>query len=471
MIVGARQGVVPDEVRASVRLRVLDILGICVAASQLPTSEAVRRFVLSQGGAPEAHAVGMDGALPATLSALVNGTLAHSLDYDDTHLPSVLHPSATVIPACLAAGELGGSSGHDVVSAIAAGLETCVRLGMAGYDAQGRNSVYFNRGQHATSICGTVAAAGAVASLLGLDEAGVANALSVSVSMASGVIEANRTGGTVKRIHCGWAAHAAVCAARLVACGITGPLTALEGRFGFLRAFLDENFDEDVITSGLGSEWSVPAINFKPYPSNHFTHTGIDAAIALRQRGLSAEDVSSLVLGVSGPVLPSIGEPIETKREPTTGYQAQFSGPYTVAAALLGGHGLGLGLDDFTDVLACDPRYRALAAKVEVIEDPSCTEVFPHQFASVLTATTTSGELMVERVMVNRGGSQRPLTEDELEVKFADNVKRVLDASTANRLQHAIGSLDAATEITECLQPLARTLDTVGAGGTTYGSL
>jgi 2-methylcitrate dehydratase PrpD len=455
MVADARRGAVPPRVRASVRQRVLDTLGICVAASTLPTSAAVQRFAAAQGGAPEAHAVGVPAKLPAALAALVNGTLAHSLDYDDTHLPSVLHPSATVVPACLAAAQQAGATGSETVSAIAAGLEACVRLGMAGYDEQGRNSVYFDRGQHATSICGTIAAAGAVASLLGLGTDGIAHAMSVSVSMAGGVIEANRTGGTVKRVHCGWAAHAAISAALLAAQGITGPPTVLEGRFGFFRAFLDNDYDAGAITDGLGERWCVPDINFKPYPANHFTHAGIDAAIALRQRGVRPGDITSLVLGVSAPVLHTIGEPIEIKQQPETGYQAQFSGPFTVAAALLGGHGLGLGLDDFTDDLAREPQRRALAAKVAVVEDAACTEVFPRQFAGVLTATTQDGGTITERVMVNRGGPQRPLSDGELNAKFADNVKHLLGARAAAGLQHAVWSLDDGGGVAACLEPLA----------------
>ena len=434
----------------------LDTLGICVAASPLDTSAAIRRFALSQGGTPEASAVGIPGRLPAALAALVNGTLAHSLDYDDTHLPSVLHPSATIVPACLAAGQLAGASGHDVVTAAATGLEACVRLGMAGYDAQGRNSVYFDRGQHATSICGAIAAAGAVASLLDLPESGISSAMGIAASMAGGIIEANRTGGTVKRIHCGWAAHAAICAARMAQFGITGPPTALEGRFGFFRAFLDDHYDPAAITDGLGEQWCVPDINFKPYPANHFTHAGIDAAIALRERGIRPDDVASLTLGVSAPTVHTIGAPIEVKRNPETGYQAQFSGPYTVAAGLFGGHGLGVGLADFTDELARDPARRALMAKVDVVADASCTEVFPHQFAAVLTCVTTSGQELTERVMTNLGGSRRPLSDGQLAAKFADNASSALTGTEIGTVRDAIWSLDEAADVEGCLRPLAR---------------
>lgn len=456
MMASARDRGLPAEVRTSVRQRVLDTLGICVAASSLPTSAAIRRFALAQGGAPEADAVGVAGRLPAALAALVNGTLAHSLDYDDTHLPSVLHPSASVVPACLAAGQLAGASGRDVVIATATGLEVCVRLGMAGYDEQARNSEYFDRGQHATSICGAVGGAGAAAMLLGLSEDGIAQAISVATSMASGIIEANRTGGTVKRIHCGWAAHAAICAARMAEFGITGPPTALEGRFGFFRAFLGDRYHAAAITDGLGEEWCVPAINFKPYPANHFTHAGIDAAIALRQRGVRPADVASLTLGVSGPTRHTVGAPIEVKRTPETGYQAQFSGPYTVAAGLFGGHGLGVGLADFTDELARDPARRALMAKVDVVEDEACTEVFPHQFAAVLTCVTTSGQELTERVMTNLGGARRPLTEEQLAAKFADNARAALGDAELAKVRDAVWSLEDAADISGCLEPLAR---------------
>ena len=434
----------------------LDTLGICVAASSLATSAAVRRFALAQGGAPEAGAIGVADRLPAALAALINGTLAHSLDYDDTHLPSVLHPSATVVPACLATGQLVGASGRDVVTATATGLEACVRLGMAGYDAQARNSEYFDRGQHATSICGTVAAAGAAATLLGLSETGIASAMGIAASMAGGIIEANRTGGTVKRIHCGWAAHSAICAARLAQFGITGPPTVLEGRFGFFRAFLDDHYDSGVITDGLGDEWYVPAISFKPYPANHFTHAGIDAAIALRNRGIRPADVASLTLGVSGPTVHTIGAPIEIKRNPETGYEAQFSGPYTVTAGLFGGHGLGVGLADFTDELAKDPARRALMARVDVVDDASCTEVFPHQFAAVLTCVTTSRRELKERVMTNLGGPQRPLSDDQLAAKFADNACAALTETELGKVRDAIWSLDEAPDIEGCLGPLAQ---------------
>ncbi|HEY6523559.1 MAG TPA: MmgE/PrpD family protein [Solirubrobacteraceae bacterium] len=444
----------PDEVCHSVRQRTLDTLGIMVAASPLDTSGAIRAYAIELGGRPEAHAVGVAQPLPAELAALVNGTLAHSLDYDDTHLPSVLHPSASIVPTCLAAGEATGRDGRELTAAIAVGLEICVRLGMAGYDREARNNTYFDRGQHATSICGTIAGAASAAILLGLDAEGVTNAIGLAASMAGGVIEANRMGGTVKRIHCGWAAHAAISAARLAAHGITGPPSVLEGRFGFFQAFLGGHYDAAAIEAGLGERWEVPGIFFKPYPANHFTHAGIDAALALREQGVSLDDVDALSLGVAEPTVRTIGEPIEVKRAPSTGYQAQFSGPYTVVAALLGGGGLGLGLDDFTDTLACDEERRRHMAKVTVAGRAECDEIFPNQFPAVLTARLRDGRELEQAVMSNRGGPQRPLSDDELQRKFTDNAGWLLGDDALRQVQDIVLSLDRQPAIGPLLAPM-----------------
>lgn len=453
----------PVEVADSVRKRVLDIIGICVAATPLHTSESVRRYVLSQGGRPEAHAVGIAQPLPAALAALVNGTLAHSLDYDDTHLPSVLHPSASIVPAALAAAEAHRRGGRELIAAVACGLEVCVRLGMAGYDRSTGRNLFFDHGQHATSICGTLGAAIAAGLLAGLDEDGLVHALGLASSMGSGVIEANRTGGTVKRMHCGWAAHSALSAVGLVEAGFTGPPTVLEGRFGFYQAWLHGDFHPEWITDGLGERWEVPGIFFKPYPANHFTHTVIDAASTLRRRGIEPERIRGIQVGVAESIVRTIGEPPDVKRTPTTGYMAQFSGPYAVAVGLFGGGGLGASLDDYTDDLARNPKRRALMAKVEVVADAECTAIFPFQFPSILRATLTDGREEVVPVLTNRGGPDRPLSFEELALKFSDNAGRLLERATVQRVEQLVAGLEQMPSVGPLFEAMA--LD-AATGGT-----
>lgn len=444
----------PADVAAAIPGRILDILGICVRATREDSSESVRAFVRDHGGAGRCTAIGVGGGLSPASAAFMNGVLAHSLDYDDTHLPSILHPSASVVPAVLAAAEHFGSDPRRVTAAVAVGLELVVRIGMAGFDESTRQSEFFEHGQHATSMCGTIGAAGAVAALGGADAATCAHAMAIACSMASGIIEANRTGGTVKRIHCGWAAQAAVTAAQLAMSGLTGAPTALEGRFGFYNATIRDRWTSEPILEGLGEQWCAPSIFYKPYPANHFTHAGIDAAMNLRDDGLRPTDVAAARLSVATATVRTIGEPIETKRTPATGYSAQFSGPYTVAAALIGGGGLGLGLDDFTDELAHDPVRRELMAKISVQGDERCDRVYPHQFPAVLSVDTTDGRTLECAVMSNRGGPERPLTSDELRRKFVDNVSGLLGEDAVAAVATAVTGADGTSDPLKALSML-----------------
>lgn len=450
---GLRPEDLPPEVVTSVRERVLDTLGIALAASALESSGSVRSVASHWGGLGEASAIGVAGRLPAHAAALVNGTLAHSLDFDDTHLPSILHPSACVVPAVLAAGQAADASGGEAVAAAAAAYEICVRLGMAAYDDELRNNVFFEKGLHATSICGTIAAAVAAAKLARLDAAGIESAIGIAASMGAGLLEANRAGGTVKRVHCGWAAHAGIAAASLAAAGITGPPTVLEGRFGFFSALCDGRVDLDAVVAGLGERWETPGIHFKPYPANHFTHAGIDAALALRAEGLDPEDIEEIELGVAPPTLRTIAEPAELKARPASGYAAQFSGPFTVATALTGGGGLGVYLDDFTDEQARDPERLGLAARVRCVADPESDALYPRALPAVLRVTLRSGETLERRVTENRGGPERPLSRDELALKFTLNAERALPEETVSRLRDAclaLESLASLDDITSC---------------------
>lgn len=444
----------PATVVDSVGMRVLDTVGIAIAATELETSRAAAAWVREQGGSATAFAIGLESAAPAPMAAFLNGVLAHSLDFDDTHLPSILHPSASVIPAALAAAQLHGANGRTLVRGIALGLEVCVRLGMAGFDPAAKNSVFFEHGQHATSICGAMGGAVAAAVIGGASEARIVDALGIAASMAAGIIEANRTGGTVKRMHCGWAAHSALAAEGLARHGITGPPTVLEGRFGFFQAWLHEPGRAAPIVDGLGTEWAVPDIFFKPYPANHFTHAAVDAGAALRRRGITPDDVDRLVLGVPAANLRTIGEPIDVKRTPATGYMAQFSGPYAVAVGMFGGGGLGAALEDYTDELATSEDRRALMAKVDVVPDSRCDSIFPYQFPAVLTATLRNGDTVTEAVLTTRGGPERPLTFEDVSAKFTANARPFLSGPEIAELSDRCRTLAEMSSIEVLLEPL-----------------
>jgi 2-methylcitrate dehydratase PrpD len=454
--VAVRDDGLPAPLAHQAARHVRDLLGIALAAGVEWPEEPVSGLVARWGGIEEAAVLGRGGRAPAANAALVGGTLAHALDFDDTHLPSVLHPSASVVPAALAAGEAAGAGGAAFLAAVAAGNEIACRAGMAGYDEALGNSIFFERGLHATAICGALGAAAAAALLAGLDEAGVAHAVAIATSLGAGLLEANRTGGTVKRAHCGWAAHAGVTAAELAGAGLTGPPTALEGRFGFLYAFCGEGADPAALTDGLGERWEVDRLHVKPYPTNHFTHAGIDAALELRARGLAPEDVEEAQIGVAPPVLRTIAEPPEVKAAPPTGYAARFSAPFTFAAALHGGGGLGVFLDDFTDERAADPGVLALAAKVSCVPDARCAAIFPHEFPAVVRVRTAGGGEEQVEVLANRGGPQRPLSDAELRTKFRACAERALDDDRIVELDAALERVEDLDDLGALTRPAAR---------------
>ena len=430
-----------DDVAANVHDRILDVHGVGLAARGEDAGKATLGLVRSQGGIAESTVWGDQDRLPVAAAALVNGTYCHALDFDDTHLPSVLHPSASVVPAALAAGEAVDASGTELMAAVAVGTEICIRLGMASYDPEIRNSIFFENGLHATSVCGALASAAAAAALLGLDGEGIAHAMGIAASMGAGIIEANRTGGSVKRIHCGWAAHAGVSAAQLALHGLTGPPTVLEGRFGFYRAYSEGRFDTDALVGGLGDRWDLLRVWYKPYPTNHFTHAGIDAALAIVGEGVDTADIEAIELGVPQPVLRTIAQPPEMKARPTSPYTARFSGPFCVAAALVGGGGLGVYLEDFTADTIRDTERIRLAGLVTCYADEEATDIFPHQFPGVLRARLRDGSVVEHRVRHNRGGPENPLSAEELALKFRLNANLSMSPPAVTAIQEAVSSL------------------------------
>lgn len=328
-----------------------------------------------------------------------------------------------------------------MLAAVAVGDEICNRLGMAAYLPRLRDSTFFRKGLHATSICGTIGAAAAASMLMGGNEEELCSAMAIAASMGSGIIEANRTGGSVKRIHCGWAAHAGVEAASFAEAGITGPKTAFEGTFGFLRAYLGDDHDAAALTAELGQRWELLATVYKPYPSNHFTHPIVDCALALRAGGLTADDIVEVEIGVAATVLRSIAEPREAKVRPSTPYHAKFSGPFVFAAAMLGGGGLGIGLEDFTDASLHDPSRLDLAARCVMVADPTCDDEFPRAFSAVVKVRTTSNATVEHRVHSSRGGPGHPLTDADLVAKFRLNAARSLNLADVDGLLHRLEHL------------------------------
>ncbi|MGO4692466.1 MmgE/PrpD family protein [Glaciibacter sp. 2TAF33] len=440
----------PDRIAADSLGRITDTIGISIAAIATGPVQAAVALAREWGGNTQSTLFGFTDRMPAPVAALVNGTAAHALDFDDTHLPSILHPSASAVPAAIAAAEVSGASGRTLLAAVAAGNEIAIRLGNGADDPELGNNVFFERGLHATSICGAIGSAVAASVALGLDAVVTRHAIGIAASMGSGILEANRNGGSVKRIHCGWAAHAGVTAAQFARQGVTAPDSVLEGRFGFFNAFTGLHPIGDAFLEGLGDEWELDRCFVKPYPTNVFTHTGIDAAMRLAQRGIDVDAIERIELSVPMAVTRTIAEPREAKINPETPYHAQFSGPLTFAMAWRGGTGLGLSLDDFTQEAIDDPLVRRIAERVWYLPDAEVEARYPQALPTFARVFLTDGSVIEERVLANLGTVDRPLAAEQVQLKFDLNV-RGLSGDTAGALRGVIGAIPAAGNVRELL--------------------
>ena len=441
-VAGLRFDDLPPDVVAAARRHMLDAVGVALAASALGAGGPVIEMTRSWAGARESSVIGYDFGAPAPWAALANGTLTHALDYDDTHVESVVHPSAFVVPAAIAVGEEIGASGRDIVTAAVAGYEVATRIGAA---APGRFHV---RGQHTTGLCGTFGAAAVAGRLWGLTSDEIAQAFGIAGSQSSGLFAYLSDGSETKRLHAGWAAHGGIVAADLARRGFTGPSTIFEGPHGLFDAFLaGEEPDRARLVRGLGTEWETTRIAIKPYPACHFVHAFMDAGI---EAGVKWADIEEIVCSIAPPAIGIVAEPRAPRLHPATTYQAQFSLPFAVASAIVGGRDA---LEYFGDDARADRRVLTLAERVH--HEPDTTLPFPKTYGGKLRVYTRGGRSIEIEELVNRGHPDRPLSDEELASKFLKNARMRLETRAARRaltkLQR-IDQIDKIENLTSALQ-------------------
>jgi 2-methylcitrate dehydratase PrpD len=330
-------------------------------------------------GAKSISVIGKRRRIPAPVAVLSNGISAHVEDFDDTCLPSILHPSAVVIPAAIAAAELRGASGRELLDATAVGMEVAIRA------ADGIGSRALDRGWHITGIIGPIGAAAAAGRVLGLDGARMTSALSIAACQGSGTQAA--LGSMTKSLHPGRAAANGLEAAYLASGGVSVTADLLDGGFGLAEATADF-MDVNAVTDGLGSTWRCTSNLVKPYACGVVSHPAIAAARNVRRRLAREQDgairsvhlrVNPLVLGVMG------------KKEPQSSLQSKFSVYHAVAVGLLDGVA---GVDQFRAgrVRAADVVHLRRLVEVETDPDVSLDE-------ADLVAELTDGTCLREHVM------------------------------------------------------------------------
>ena len=325
----------PPAVQERTRFLVLDLAGNILrgrhdAESTPALLAAARALGLAAGNAA---VLGDSARYTPAGAALLNGALAHSLDFDDTHAAGTLHPGAPVIPAALAAAEMAGADGRTVLSAIVAGYEVTCRLALAlpGGD-------HYDRGYHPTATCGAFGGAAAAARVFGLSAKGLEDAFGIALSQSAGSLQFLANGAWTKRFQVGWSAMAGLSAAILAREGFRGAAEAFEGKAGFLRAYAPNPVPERALQD-LGTAWELMNTAVKPYPSCRYGHACIDAAIALRaEHGLKPEEIERVTMGLPNKGMLLVGAPLAYKQNPQNVVDGQFSGPFVVACGLATGH-------------------------------------------------------------------------------------------------------------------------------------
>lgn len=421
---------IPARVRERALHHILDAVGIAFAVSREDYAGKALAGLEAVAGPGAVPVIGFDRSWAPRDAATINGLLCHGLDFDDTHLRGVIHPTVAQFPAALSAAVMTGADTGDMVTAYILGVEAAVRI------ASVAKGGFHRAGFHPTGVCNAPAASLAAGRLAGLDETRLRHAQGIALSMASGTLEFLEDGAWTKRLHPGWAASSGIVAASMAGAGYVGATSPYSGRFGLYRAFLgtDEECDYRLATAGLGEEWEFLQTAIKPYPACHLTHGCIDAAIAIaRRRPLHADEIESVTALVAAETVPTICEPLANKRRPKNAYDAQFSIPFLMASALLESR---LSLTEIAADRLADPAILALASRVGYAADPKSG--YPRHYSGEVIVRLTDGTELSERCQVNSGAPEMPVCDADIVRKFEGNAGVALGPDEVERLKQLI---------------------------------
>ncbi len=420
---------VPAPVIRRAKLHILDALGLGLASHAYPYAQSAIAGVAALSAGGPCTVLGRPKRLEARDAALANAILIHGLDFDDTHLASIVHPTCTALPCALALGELLSASGEDVLTGFLAGAEAAIRIGGA------VKGGFHHVGYHATGVVSHFASAITAGSLLGLNEDQITAAQGIAGSTASGIQVFLEEGAWTKRFHPGWGAVAGITAARLAQYGFKAPSRPYEGKFGLFETHLHgeaARVDLSELTAELGEVWRFGDTALKPYPVCHFIHGCADAAIALHGQ-FSPEEIVSVTAFLPQPTLHIIAEPAEAKERPTTDYEAKFSAQFVVAACLVKGR---FGLPDLQPEALADASVRALALKVKCDADPNTA--FPNYFSGGVEVTLRNGATLKRHVKINSGAGDRAMSTEAVVEKFLASASLAVPAAQTERIRDAV---------------------------------
>jgi 2-methylcitrate dehydratase PrpD len=404
----------PSEIIDAAQRALADYIGVAVGASDDAPVRPVRRTVAAwkaEGGAT----IFMGGRTTPALAALANGTMAHAMDYDDTHPGGAGHPSGPCWSTALALAEHHGAGEGDALAAFITGFEIMARLGGGGPPGVGRSLQ--RRGLHPTSVFGRSAAAAVACVLLRLDESRIRYALGIAATTAGGFV--GSFGTHSKPFHAGKAAMDGILAAQLAAEGFVSATQLYELEKGLLDAFI-QNREVEVPPLDFDAKWELLGNGFKPFASCRATHPSTQAARSLAER-VGGQKIARVRARVHPNALVTAG-----RMQPSTPLEGKFSVPFCIALGLTGHRVVST---DFVDASMRDERVMDIVPKVELeaVQGQS-----PH--SAYLDVTLENGETLHGETKIVLGHPENAMSWEDLRVKFEGLVEPVLGAAAAAEL-------------------------------------
>jgi 2-methylcitrate dehydratase PrpD len=436
-----------DEVIDCAKYRFLDFISVACRGSQEDPSQTIFRFV-KETDKGKGVIIGTGETAPYLYSALANGTSSHAIEMDDVDNEASLHPGVVVFPSALATGEMVGASGKGFILAVVLGYEVMVRLG----SALGPENCY-KRGFHPTGTCGTFGSSIAASKILGLQEEKILNAFGISGSQAAGSMEYLAQGAWTKPFHAGWAAHSGMVAALLSGKGFKGPSSIIEGRDGFLHAYSNGAVPSKVL-EGLGSGFQILRTSVKIHACCRYMHPPIDAVLKIvNENNLRPGQIKKITVGVLRAGAPLIAEPIESKYQPQSIVDAQFSMPFGAAAALLYGKA---GLKEFQLSTIRSKPVREMMRKVACIADPELERTFPKQWRASAEILTEDEKRYSATVEYPKGDPENPLSWEEMKERFHDLTGQIMKKEQRLKIIAGVEKLDGIEDIRKWASLLLR---------------
>lgn len=429
-IAGTNYDDLPEQVVMLAKERIMDTLGAAIAGSVNWEYAAQLREACKKLGSGECSVIGGEKCYPAAHAAMINATYAHSVELDDGHKNAGCHAGAVVVPTALTMAQAMGKSGRELIAAVAIGYEVTYRI------ASHVNPAQINKGFHPSSNCGAYGAAAVAGKLMGLNKEQLANALGQAGMLASGTMEATKSGQRAKCVQVGNAAYNGILAACLAQTGMEGCLTALEGPNG-LFATQSENVDVEDVCRDLGKVYTIGDTYNKMYPSCRHAQPGIEAALDLGvEHRIDPADVAAVHIGTHKVAYELTG----IIKEPKNSGEAKFSLAYGSAVALRRHR---FGVADLMERSYTDPETLRLADKVTCEIDPDVQAVFPKKRGAKVRIELKDGTVYEKELYDLKGSPGNPVSIGELERKFMSSAGAAMPEIRAQQLLELLRDVEA----------------------------